>query len=218
MIVFDLDGTLVDSRPEILRAMEVAWSEVLPGSPFPRDRFRVGPPLAKAIEPLTPDHARREALARAFARAYDTSDFSATTPYEGIGETLSALAARGLPLAIATNKRRVPTLGILARWFPGRFAHVACVDGVSPDDGTRPGTKAAMVEWIMRFAQSPGVLVGDAVTDVRAARTTGVGAVAVTWGYEPASALAAEGPAALVARPGDLLAVLESVLAAGQAP
>jgi phosphoglycolate phosphatase len=188
LIVFDLDGTLVDSKPEILAAMRRAWSDVLgPSEPFPA--FRIGPPLdpmVAAAAPSLPAERRAEVIS-AFRSHYDGSDWSATQPYPGILELLERLGAGGEELAVATNKRRGPALGVLNRWFPGRFRLVACSDGVSPDDGTVPGSKAATLAWLLRRTGAEArasVLVGDTVADIEAARTAGMRSVAVLWGYE----------------------------------
>lgn len=217
MIVFDLDGTLVDSAREIALAMKHAWRVVVPDAPFPLERFIVGPPLPLMIENLSPDlrPAERDAIATEFRAHYDTSDFAETPPYDGMVELLDDLVLQGHPLAIATNKRRAPTVAILARWFPGRFHRVACIDGVIPDDGTRPETKAAMLEWLLRrfppSVEERIVMVGDSVGDAVAARATSFRAVAVAWGYETADALAVARPDALVRTPTELREALVSL-------
>jgi phosphoglycolate phosphatase-like HAD superfamily hydrolase len=211
-VIFDLDGTLVDSAAEIGKAMAGAWNEIFPGRPFPRQMLRIGPPLMEAIAALDPDPGRHEALAAAFRRRYDASDFSQTLPYPGMDALLDSLSSRGVSCGLATNKRRAPTLAIVARWFPDRFDRIACSDGVWPDDGTTHlKSKAAMFEWLGRARPPSGraVMVGDAASDIAAARASGLRAVAVTWGYDDAQTLVAAAPDALVHEVGSLLAALD---------
>lgn len=202
MVIFDLDGTLVDSQPEIVAAFEGAWREVLPERAFPRERIVIGPPLDEMVKAVCPDAEKRRPLVDAFRRRYDASDFSRTMPYPGVHELLDALASRKVPLGLATNKRLPPTLAIARRWFPGKFARIACSDGVFPDDGTRPSSKRAMIEWLAQGRRA--VMVGDTPADVEAARAAGLPAVAVTWGYGDPRALTAARPDATIDAPGQL--------------
>jgi phosphoglycolate phosphatase len=213
MIVFDLDGTLVDSAAEITEKMILAWKTVCPDRPFPKDQFHIGPPLIQSVAALAPElaPAQHEAIAAAFRALYDKSDLSATKPYAGILDLLAHLSGRGARMAIATNKRRLPTDLIVGRWFPGNFDRVACIDSVWPDDGTRPGTKVASLEWVVassKMSPSAGIMVGDAASDIAAARAVGMRAIAVTWGYDPPEALRAAGPDELVHDVGALLRAL----------
>ena len=109
---------------------------------------------------------------------------------------LDSLASRGVPCCVATNKRLLPTLAIVRRWFPSRFARIACSDGVFPDDGTKPASKRAMIQWLS--AGGRAVMVGDMPADVEAARAAGLPSVAVTWGYGDPRALTAARPDAIV--------------------
>ncbi|HVJ94460.1 MAG TPA: HAD family hydrolase [Labilithrix sp.] len=219
MIVFDLDGTLVDSAEEIVGAMDRAWNAIVDSTvhgPFPRERFRIGPPLTDIVRELSPGLSaeERDALTTEFRALYDASDFSRTTPYAGVLEALGSLANRGERLCVATNKRRAPTLAIVARWFPECFAEIACIDGVWPDDGTRPGEKSAMLAWLMARVTGSGsraIMIGDTPGDIMAARKVGVRAIAVTWGYERTSTLADSQPDALVDDVPSLLAAISSV-------
>ena len=206
MVIFDLDGTLVDSAGEITEAMEQAWQRVFPGRPFPAGRIRLGPPLAEMIAGLDPglSAGERRALSDLFRQGYDASDFSRTLPYPGIDRVLAAIGR----CRLATNKRRPPTLAIADRWFPGCFDRIACSDGVWPDDGTLPASKAEMLEWLSQGEQA--VVVGDTAGDVAAARAAGLRVVAVTWGYGNVAELSTAAPDALVHRVEDLLAVLGS--------
>jgi len=207
VIVFDLDGTLVNSAPEIVASMEHAWGIVFPDVAFPRADFVIGPPLLDAIGLLTPDAAKQNVLATTFRAHYDRCDFSQTVPFAGIDAMLTALAARGLPVAIATNKRWAPTQIIVTKRFPARFAHIASIDAVHPDDGTVPGSKVGMLAWYAKQNASI-VMVGDAPGDIVAGQAVGARTVGVTWGYSPRASLVAAGPDVLVDTVEDLLYAL----------
>lgn len=197
MIVFDLDGTLVDSAPEIVAAMEQAWS-TLEKAPFPRERFRIGPPLMDIMRDL--GAADPAAVATAFRARYDASDFSGSPPFAGVVDLVAELQRRA-PIAVATNKRAAPAHKILKRWFPERFARIATIDLIDAVPGTY--SKADMLRTL-----GAAVLVGDTVGDIRSAREAGVRIVAVTWGYDTAETLEKAGPDALVSDPSALLEAL----------
>jgi phosphoglycolate phosphatase len=189
-VIFDLDGTLVDSAAEIVGTLHAAWQEIFPGRAFPESRLAIGPPLDATLAALDPglDPQMRAALAASFRARYDRSDYARTLPYPGVPEILDALTERGDRCHLATNKRRTPSLAIAARWFPGRFASVACSDGVWPDDGTRPAGKSAMIDWILRGGdRASATFVGDTTEDVSAGRACGVRTIAVSWGYGAAA-------------------------------
>jgi phosphoglycolate phosphatase len=216
MIIFDLDGTLIDSAPGITASMKHAWASIVRDEPFPEDRFHIGPPLLQTVARLGPARSTEEhlAIAAAFRAHYDSGDFASTLPFTGVVEALSKLANLGIPLAIATNKRRLPTLTIVRRWFPERFQRIACLDAVWPDDGTQPGSKAAMLGWLAASAgvtPDRAIMVGDAASDVTAARTVGMRSIAVTWGYDDLATLDKAGPDELVHDVPSLLDRLEAL-------
>lgn len=199
MIIFDLDGTLIDSAPEIVAAMEHAFRLVVPGRPFLREAFPIGPPLLESIGHLTSDEDERDAIAAAFRERYDASDFEQTVAFPGVDDMLATLASTGRTVAIATNKRWAPTRIILAKRFPGRFPTIACVDRVEPDDGTYPGSKGGMLAWFARrFPDMPLTMVGDAPSDILAGRSVSARTVGVTWGYSSRASLEEAGPDVLV--------------------
>lgn len=198
MILFDLDGTLVDSATEIKACMMHAWA-VVSTEPFPHDRLKIGPPLRATAVMLAPgaNEDTLDAFVAAFKSRYDTSDYALTQPFPGIVDVLDEARARGQRLGIATNKRRIPTEAILKRWLAGRFDLVLC-----GDDGAADKAEA--------IRGTPGVvaLVGDTAADVEAARAAGVRAIAVTWGYDSRADLERAAPDVLVTALTELSRVL----------
>lgn len=110
LAVFDLDGTLVDSAPQIAHAASQALDGL--GTVSPQD---VGPPLLQMLATATGLHAsdsRVVQAANAFARLYDPIAHEARL-FEGVGAMLSRFAQSGCSMALATNKRRAPTWSIV---------------------------------------------------------------------------------------------------------
>jgi phosphoglycolate phosphatase-like HAD superfamily hydrolase len=210
-VLFDLDGTLVDSHAEISATLQRAVLDcgLPPIAPLPRSR--IGPPLDALIGALLPG-ADADALARAraaFVRRYDASDYALTRPFPGARELLAALSAMGVRAFVVTAKRDVPTRRILATQALGPFEGVECVD-------TRPGaprSKSEQVRDAVRdHALSPAStwMVGDTASDLRAAHDHGLTAVAAQYGYGTPESLAAERPHATITSLRGLLELVTS--------
>ncbi len=184
-VLFDLDGTLVDSAPSILEAFaDVLAAHGLPPV-APLDRSLIGPPLRGTLARITgqDDPALIERLAAAFRERYDTAGVAATRPYPGLVETLTVLRGRGHRLFIVTNKRIAPTRAILSRLdlapaFEGVYA-LDAFDPPAPDKG------ATVANVLARHALVPDacVLVGDSAEDARAAHRHAIPFIAASYGY-----------------------------------
>ncbi len=199
-MVCDLDGTLVDTARDLCGALDTVLAELdLPALPFAEARLLVGRGalallergLARAGAPPArhdPAHLRDRFLA-----VYGDRLTHASRPYPGVPETLAALADRGHPLAVCTNKpeglaRRLLAELDLARAFGDAVVGSDTFPYRKPDART---LEAA----VRRAGGAPGraaVLVGDSRTDVETARNAGAPVVLVTYGYrdEPVEALA----------------------------
>jgi len=183
-LLFDLDGTLVDSAPDIHEAMCTAFrregleppaaAATLAGVHLPL------PGLVAALAPGRPD--RHEALAAAFRAAYDQGGFPRTAPYPGAVETLGALVRAGFVLHLVTNKRRVPTELFVARFGLGpHFASVVTNTDLAPGEGKAE----AITGLLSRLGVAPtaALYLGDTEADLVASRRAGVEMIWVPWGY-----------------------------------
>jgi phosphoglycolate phosphatase len=188
-IVFDLDGTLVDSAPDLIGALNYVLSrEGLAPVPLASGRKMVGAGARKLIERGL-EAEGRIASAQDIARLTDDfiayyADHIAVTsrPFDGVEEALDALASRGCQFAVCTNKleglskRLLDELGLSAR-----FAAICGADtfGVSKPD------PIILRQTILRAGGeiSAAIMVGDAGTDVGAARRAGVPVIGCSYGY-----------------------------------
>jgi phosphoglycolate phosphatase len=208
-ILFDLDGTLIDSSRSILEGFVAALAAHGAAPVVPVDSRLIGPPLPEALRILSgeTDPARLTAIARSFTDYYDTEGFKASDAYAGVADMLRTLKAAGASLHIATNKRFEPTRRIVD-WlgWGDLFDEVYAIDKLP---GARFANKAAMIAHLMSAARVPAAeaqYVGDRDEDRVAATANQLPFVLVTWGYGDYADLAAY---PRVARsPADLASVL----------
>ena len=184
-ILFDLDGTLIDSAPAILASFRDAFAQT--GIPAVRsiDESIIGPPLTETLELLagSRDASLIDRLAAAFKASYDTEGYRLTATFTGIDQMLSQLKAAGFTLAIATNKRILPTRLILEHLgWSNYFATVYALDLFTP----RLANKAAMLARLIADQAIPvdqALYIGDRSEDGESADANQLPFLAVTWGY-----------------------------------
>lgn len=216
-VLFDLDGTLVDSLGDIAAALDAVLLEL--GHPtHTREAYRrfvgegarelVRRALPAVLDPREASRQLDDALARYKAR-YRAHLVDETRPYEGILELIAALRARGVLLAVVTNKPHDAALEVVERLFAPRTFEVVLgqKDGVphKPD----PSGPLSILR-ALEVAPAHALFVGDSETDVRTAKNAGLRAVAVTWGLRDRQDLEASAPDHLVDHPREILALLTS--------
>jgi phosphoglycolate phosphatase len=219
-VVFDLDGTLVDTAPDLTAALNHALA-ALGQPPVPADdvRHMVGHGARRLLErglaasgAATPELV--EAGVKPFLGYYADHIADGSRPYPGVETALDALAAAGCRLAICTNKpQRLADALVAALGWRERFAAIVGFDAV-PRPKPDPGHLAAAVA-AAGGDMADMIFVGDSITDIDTARAAGVPVVAVAFGFSdrPAIELGAD---ALIDDYAELLPALRR-LAPGQA-
>ena len=207
-MLFDLDGTLVDSTPGIWASIRVAAAEL--GLPEPSSgqlRAMVGPPLeegfAGAFGLLPDDVARAVAAYRAHYTAGAMFDAAV---YPGVPELLDRLRADGATLAVATSKPEPFALRILDH--VGLLPRFASVHGATLDGRVRHKDQVVAAALAAHPDGDRPVLVGDRSHDVLGARAHGLPCIGAGWGPAPPGELAAAGAAAVAAAPGEVPGLL----------
>lgn len=184
-MIFDLDGTLVDSSAGILSSLDHAFraNGVAPTGAL--SDFMIGPPVREIVESLRPgiDTATTDSIIEYFKRHYDSSGFLRTVPYDGIDQLLRQLLDSGICLAIVTNKREQPTKLIVNQLgWNNCFSSIYCPDSVQP---TSP-SKAALIGQLLHDSELHPlhcVYVGDRTEDWHSARANGIRFGWAQWGY-----------------------------------
>ncbi|MES2095948.1 MAG: HAD-IA family hydrolase [Pseudomonadota bacterium] len=190
LVGFDLDGTLVDSAADLASAVNHALG-VAGRSPVPVDRVRrmIGGGarlmLERALQATGGDE-RLDELLPVLLDFYDAHIAVTTQPFPGVIDALDDLAARGVRLAVATNKREHYTNKLLHHLgLTDRFAAVVCGDTIP---GKTKPDPAMIEEMVRRAGGGRAAFVGDSIYDVHAAQAAGL-PVAL---YAPANHLGAD--------------------------
>ena len=199
-ILFDLDGTLIDSSPGILASFwrVLAADGLRPAVPL--EASLIGPPLAVTLQQVSgiADEARLARLVEAFKQDYDTAGCLATEVFPDVAAGLAQLAAAGSRLFIVTNKRMLPTRRILeALGLARHFAGIHTRDETEP---MAPSKTAVTQRVIARYGIDRGraFFVGDSDEDAAAARDNSLAFIHAAYGYGAAGI--AETPAAVLDR------------------
>lgn len=194
LYVFDLDGTVADTREDIARA----FAETLEEAGYPRPDLgqvtaAIGGGAKKALQRLTGlEGEEAEPLLEKFLVRYGEVCADRTAPYEGVRELLERLAAQGAVLALVTMKVKKPTHKILDALGLKVFDEVIAYED-APRRKPDPETLLALME---KYGVQPEdtLMVGDTVTDLRYAAAAGVDACVMLQGYGAAADVLAEHP------------------------
>lgn len=210
--IFDLDGTLVDSLADLADSVnEVLASYGYPQHALASYRYFVGNGarllLRRALPPGVNEARVDEALAQ-YKAVYARRMLVKTRPYPGIVELLTALAEKGVPLAVCTNKHHEAALEVVGALFPqGLFSKVLGDDGVR----ARKPDPAAVLSILADFGATPqeALYMGDSEVDMETALRAGALPVGALWGFRPRAELEAAGGRVLLAHPTELFRYVE---------
>jgi len=213
LVIFDCDGTLVDSQHVIVAAMAHAFEAC--GRPAPDDaatRSIIGLSMMEAMTSLAPDidTAGAEALIHAFRDGWMEFNSEPEIMYDGAEEAVRALAARNdVLLAIATGKSQ---RGVRRLLDEKDLNH--CFVSIQTADDAPSKPHPGMIEQALSDTGADArhaVMIGDTVFDIEMAVNAGVHSIGVGWGYHPEHHLSQAGARHIVSHFNELDQVLEAV-------
>lgn len=184
-IIFDLDGTLIDSAPGILESFKIALEKNNIESICQLNSDLIGPPLMESLNRITgiSDEATLSKLADDFKEYYDIGGYIFTKPFLGVGELLKQCNINGLRLHIATNKRHLPTILILDHLgWKNYFKSIYALDSKSPSFSNKGKMLSALLE-AEKIGSNSAIYVGDRVEDYHSAIANDLNFLGATWGY-----------------------------------
>jgi len=185
-IIFDLDGTLINSAPSILGCLEAVIAGAGLRIVTPLHDSLIGPPLRETIQKITglEDLVRIESLVSDFKLHYDNLGYQQSIPYSGVDEILDSFKKNGYTLALATNKRIIPTLKILEHLnLRNYFESVYTID---MNTGAPFSSKSAMLARLIsdkNLESTSSIYIGDRLEDQLAAHENSLFSITVGWGY-----------------------------------
>jgi len=207
LIIFDLDGTLIDSAKDLAISMNATRVHFgLPAIDADLIYSYVGDGAAVLVQRAMGGHVPEERLADAlkfFLKFYRAHALEHTKLYPGVREAVVALSQGGHQLAILTNKPvRISSDIVVALGLASHFLRVYGGDSFPAKKPDPAGVLALMEEAGASTAAT--LLVGDSRVDVKTARNAGVRSCGVAWGFQPDS-FELEPPDMLIREPGELL-------------
>ena len=205
-ILWDLDGTLLDTLADLTDALNYAMTQFgYPHRTMEDVRRFIGNGAHRLIALSVPEGADVDAVLQVYKNYYDTHCQIKTKPYDGILEALAVLGEK-YPMAVVSNKPDSAVKPLCAQYFPGIFAR-----GESADCPRKPAP-----DMLLKTMEAIGVerciYVGDSEVDVLTAKNAGVPVLSVLWGFRDRKEIEAEGGQHFCDDPAMLVEKLEEMI------
>ncbi len=208
-IVFDLDGTLLNTLEDLTNSVNYALSQMgYPARTLDEVRLMVGNGVRTLMERAVPVGSSTDEFEAAFAlfkEHYDAHCNDNTRPYEGVTELLYELKTRGYRLAIVSNKIDHAVKALQKLYFQDVTVAIGEKEGLrrkpAPDM-----VHAALKE--LQVSAGEAVYVGDSDVDIQTAINSGLDYISVSWGFRDTDFLKAHGATTIINHPKELLSLL----------
>ena len=209
LVIFDLDGTLLDTIADLAESANHALKQLgYPTRDVETIRTFVGNGVNKLLFRALPDEEKTEEnmmrMRTHFVPYYDAHNADLSAPYPGIVALLEELQAKGLRMAVASNKYQEATAKLVKHYFP----MIDFVEVLGQREGINVKPDPTIVFDILKKAgvsKEETLYVGDSGVDMQTAINAGVDAIGVTWGFRPRTELEDFHPMGLIDQAEELL-------------
>ena len=209
LVIFDLDGTLLDTIADLAESANHALKQLgYPTRDVETIRTFVGNGVNKLLFRALPDEEKTEEnmmrMRPHFVPYYDAHNADLSAPYPGIVALLEELQAKGLRMAVASNKYQEATVKLVKHYFP----MIDFVEVLGQREGINVKPDPTIVFDILKKAgvsKEETLYVGDSGVDMQTAINAGVEAIGVSWGFRPRTELEDIHPMGLIDKAEELL-------------
>lgn len=208
-IIFDLDGTLINSLEDIADAMnKILIDNNYPTHIYESYNYFIGNGLHKLVSRALPEDKQNEIdrCYEAMMTHYGENCIQKTKPYDGIQDLLEQLNSQNIPVSVLSNKSDALTKRITKAIFPECFEPIM---GLTSEELKKPNPSTAIqISKELNCNPSEIIFVGDSGIDMQTATQAGMYAVGVSWGYRTKEELLSEGAKFILNEPSDLMKFL----------
>ena len=209
LVIFDLDGTLLDTIADLAESANYALKQLgYPTHDVETIRTFVGNGINKLLERALPSYEQTEEnvirMRSHFVPYYDVHNADLSSPYPGIVNLLEDLQAKGIQIAVASNKYQAATVKLVKQYFP----NIDFVEILGQREGINVKPDPTIVFDILKKAKvsfEETLYVGYSGVDMQTAINAGIDAVGVTWGFRPRAELESFQPMGLIDKAEELL-------------
>lgn len=204
-VIFDLDGTLLDTLEDLTDSVNYAMAAM--GWPLREKkdvRLYLGNGIKRLMELCSPDGITSEEFQKAFSifrEYYELHNQDKTAPYEGVVELMAQLKAKGVKMAIVSNKIHQAVLALRDEFFP--YVEVAIGDDLKMARKPAPDSCYRALE-LLGSTKEESVYIGDSEVDLLTAKNAGLDCITVLWGFRDKEYLMENGATVFVESPQDI--------------
>ena len=212
LLIFDLDGTLLDTVADLAASTNFALTQCgFPTHEVSAYHFFIGNGINKLFERALPENAKTQEnilqIRHYFLKYYSAHSTELTVPYPGISELLQKLQSTGIKLAVASNKYQQATEELVQHFFPG--IEFTAVFGQRENVPIKPDPTIVFdILDITKVAKRDTLYIGDSGVDMQTAQNAGIDAAGAIWGFRPRAELEAFSPRYLVENAEELWGVI----------